>query len=115
MGPASPDDGFSPMSPDRYVEIRLSEQPRYYRRRALRVHRAFFVAWQIAILGLGGLGTLLAALNQAVDKLVEHGEKVMESEMAGWVQKMQDALVELRKDDESTRISAVGARSLSAA
>ncbi len=53
------------MSPDRYVEIRLSDQPRYYRRRALRVHRAFFVAWQIAILGLGGLGTLLAALNQA--------------------------------------------------
>ncbi len=39
----------------------------------------------------------------------------MESEMAGWVQKMQDALVELRKDDESTRISAVGPRSLSAA
>jgi hypothetical protein len=57
-----------------------------------------------------------------VDKLVEHGEKVMESEMAGWVQKMQDALVELRKDDESTRIparkpsgQAVGPRSLSAA
>jgi hypothetical protein len=41
-----------------------------------------------------------------VDKLVEYGEKVMESEMAGWVQKMQDALVELRKDDEETKTSA---------
>jgi hypothetical protein len=28
------------------------------------------VAWQIAILGLGGLGTLLAALNQAAGAAV---------------------------------------------
>ena len=161
MGVANPDDGLSPLSPDRYVEIRLADQLGYYRRRALRVHRAF-VASQIIILALGGLGTLLAALNQAawvavttaavtaitshlgyrqfemtlttynqtatdlenvigwwqalapeaqadsanVDKLVEYGEKVMESEMAGWVQKMQDALVELRKDDEATKTSA---------
>jgi len=149
------DDGLSLLSPERYLAIRVADQLRYYRRSALKLHRAL-VAWQGAILVLGGLGTLLAALNQPVwvavtiaavtavtthlgyrqveatlttynqtatdlenvkgwwqalspdeqadpvnvDKLVEHGEKVLESEHDGWVQKMQDALASLRKDQE---------------
>jgi len=35
-----------------------------------------------------------------LDKLVDHGERVLESELDGWVQKMHDALATLRKDQE---------------
>jgi hypothetical protein len=155
VAPGTVDDGLSLLSPDRYLMVRVADQLRYYRRNALRLHRRL-VAWQVAILGLGGLGTLLAALDQSVwvavttaavtaatthlgyrqveatlttynqtatdlenvkgwwqalspeeqaspanlDKLVDHGEKVLESELDGWVQKMQNALASLRKDQE---------------
>jgi hypothetical protein len=33
-----------------------------------------------------------------IDLLVDHTEKVLESELTGWVQQMQDALAELRKE-----------------
>jgi hypothetical protein len=33
-----------------------------------------------------------------IDLLVDHAEKVLESELTGWVQQMQDALAELRKE-----------------
>lgn len=35
-----------------------------------------------------------------IDSLVEHTEQVLESELDGWVQQMQNALAELRKDQE---------------
>ena len=153
------DDGLSPLSPERYLSVRVADQLRYYRKSALRLHRKL-VAWQVTILGLGGLGTLLAAIDQSVwvavttaavtaatthlgyrqveaslttynqtatdlenvrgwwqalspeeqaspanlDKLVDHAEKVMESELDGWVQKMQNALDSLRKvQEEATK------------
>jgi len=156
MDAAGDDDGLSALSPDRYVAIRMADQLMYYRRSARKHHRAL-VAAQIMVLAVGGLGTLLAAVDLApwvavttaavtsittylgyrqiemtltnynqtatdlenvvgwwralapeaqadpanVDKLVEHGEMVLESELAGWVQKMQDALTALRKDDDA--------------
>jgi hypothetical protein len=153
------DDGLSLLSPGRYLAIRVADQLRYYRKSAIRLHRAL-VVWQAAILGLGGLGTLLAALDRSVwvavttaavtaatthlgyrqieatlttynqtatdlenvegwwqalsrdgqadptnlDKLIDLGEKVLASELDGWVPKMQDALAALRKDqDEAAR------------
>jgi hypothetical protein len=153
------DDGLSLLSPERYLAIRVADQLGYYRKRAIKLHRAL-VAWQGAILALGGLGTLLAALDHSVwvavttaamtaattylgyrqieatlttynqtatdlenvkgwwqalsrdeqadptnlDKLIDLGEKVLESELDGWVPKMQDALAALRKDqDEAAR------------
>ncbi len=59
------DDGLSLLSPERYLAIRVADQLRYYRRSALKLHRSL-VAWQGAILGLGGLGTLMAALDYSV-------------------------------------------------
>jgi hypothetical protein len=153
---ANGDDGYSVLSPDRYVALRLADQLGYYRRQVRRLHRTFVIA-QTAILVAGGAGTLFAALNQSgwvafttaavtaitsylghrqiemslttynqtatdlenviawwhalppeaqadpvnVDKLIEHGEKVLESELDGWVQKMQDSLADLRKPDEA--------------
>jgi hypothetical protein len=154
---AGTDDGLSILSANEYVATRIADQTRYYERTLVRLHRAL-VGWQIAVLALGGLGTLLAALggtvwvavttaavsaittylgyrqiemtittyNQVrtdlanvmgwwralpapakadpanVDTLVDHAEKVLELELAGWVQKMQDALAELRKAEEET-------------
>jgi hypothetical protein len=156
-GAGGHDDGLSILSADAYVALRVADQTRYYEKMLVRLHRGL-VLWQIAVLALGGLGTLVAALggtvwvavttgavsaittylgyrqiemtittyNQAridlenvvgwwralpaaakadpanVDKLVEHSEKVLELELAGWVQKMQDALAELRKRQEET-------------
>jgi predicted PurR-regulated permease PerM len=36
-----------------------------------------------------------------IDLLVDHSEQVLQSELDGWVQQMQNALVELRKKQES--------------
>ena len=55
------DDGFSRMSPERYLEWRLADQHHFFNSKANRLdrqHRTF--QWTVAI--LGGLGTLLAAL-----------------------------------------------------
>lgn len=146
------DDGFSTLTPDRYVEVRLGDQLSYFKRKAVKLEKQLKVLqWTIFI--LGGLGTLLAAIklqvwialttaiaaalatylsyqqtentlmkyNQAgtdldnvkswwtalpaeeqakadtVTTLVDHTEKVLESELDGWVQQMQNALAELRK------------------
>ena len=37
-----------------------------------------------------------------IDSLVEHTEQVLESELDGWGQQMQNALAELRKDQGPT-------------
>ncbi len=149
------DDGFSVMTPDRYVQVRLGDQLRYYRRKAVKHERKLkVIQWSIFI--IGGVGTLLAAINRQVwialttalaaalttylsyeqtestlmkynqaatdldnvrswwtalpsaeqtkqdnvDVLVDHTERVLQSEMDGWVQQMQNALAELRKGQE---------------
>ncbi|HEY6231049.1 MAG TPA: DUF4231 domain-containing protein [Pyrinomonadaceae bacterium] len=146
------DDGFSVLSPDRYVQVRLADQLKFYKKRAVE-HETRLKRIQWAIFIIGGLGTLLAAVNQQVwialttavaaalttylsyqqtestltkynqaftdlenvklwwsalpadeqakqeslDALVDHTEKVLQSELDGWVQQMQNALAELRK------------------
>lgn len=149
----SGDDGFSVLTADRYVQVRLGDQLDYYKRSAVRQERRLkLVQWSIYI--IGGLGTLLAAINQQVwiavttalatalatylsyqqtegtlttynqaftdldnvkswwtalpaedqtkqenvDTLVKHTEGVLQSELDGSVQRMQNALAELRKD-----------------
>jgi hypothetical protein len=151
------DDGFTFLSPDRYVDVRLGDQLLYFRKTVLRLERQLTYA-QYGIFVAGGLGTFLAAVNQqvwiavttavgaalttylgyrqtenslmkynqtatdlesvmdwwkslppdeqakqeSVDNLVEHTEKVLASEMDGWVQQMQSALEQLRKDQASS-------------
>jgi hypothetical protein len=149
------DDGLSVLTPDRYVQARLVDQLRYYRRKAVEHERKLkVIQWTIFI--IGGVGTLLAAVNRQVwialtttltaalttylsyrqtestlmkynqaatdldnvrswwtalpaadqtkqanvDVLVDHTERVLQSEMDGWVQQMQNALAELRKGQE---------------
>jgi hypothetical protein len=149
------DDGFSLLSPDRYVEVRLGDQLRYYKKTSLRLEKQlkFF---QYAIFIIGGVGTFLAAINRQVwialttalagalttylgyrqtensltkynqgatdldnvkawwlalpadeqakpanvDTLVDHTEQVLQTELDGWVQQMQNALADLRKGQE---------------
>jgi hypothetical protein len=149
------DDGFTVLTPDRYIRVRLADQLDYYRRNAVR-HESKLRRLQWTIFILGGLGTLLAAIDQQVwialttavaatvttylgykqtestlmkynqaatdldsvrswwtalppddqakqdnlDTLVDHTEMVLQSEHDGWVQQMQNALAELRKDQE---------------
>jgi hypothetical protein len=146
------DDGFSLLTADRYVEVRLGDQLRYFKKTALKLERQlkFF---QYTIYIVGGLGTFFAAINRQVwialttavasafttylgyrqtessltkynqaatdlanvkawwtalpnedqakqenvDTLVRHTEQVLESELDGWVQQMQNSLAELRK------------------
>ena len=151
----SGDDGFSVLTPDRYVQVRLEDQLAFYKRGSLKLERTLQrVQWSIYI--IGGVGTLLAAVNQQVwialttalaaalttylsykqtegtltkynqaytdldnvkswwtalpaaeqakqenvDTLVDHTEQVLQSELDGWVQQMQNALAELRKGQE---------------
>lgn len=146
------DDGFSILTPDRYVELRLGDQMRYYRKKSLQYDRQLrILSWLTFI--IGGVGTYLAAVNQQawiavttavvaalgtylayrqtentltkynqaatdlanvkawwsalsaeeqsqqvnIDSLVEHTEQVLQSELDGWIQQMQNSLAELRK------------------
>jgi hypothetical protein len=150
------DDGFSPLTPDRYVEVRLGDQLNYFKKSALKLDKQLtLLYWLIFI--IGGIGTFLAAIdlqiwialttaivaacgtylgyrqtentltkyNQAstdlvnikswwnalsaveqaqqvnIDSLVEHTEQVLQSELDGWIQQMQNALAELRKGQEA--------------
>jgi hypothetical protein len=154
-GEEGADDGFTTLTPDRYVQVRLGDQLAYYQRKAVRLEGQLkVVQWSIYI--IGGMGTLLAAINQQiwialttavaaalttylsyqqtesslikynqaatdlanvkswwtalpaedqgkqenVDALVDHTEKILQSELDGWVQQMQNALAELRKGQE---------------
>jgi SMODS and SLOG-associating 2TM effector domain 1/Protein of unknown function (DUF4231) len=49
------------------------------------------------------------ANQQNVDKLVEHTEKILASELTGWVQEMRDALAELRTQEAEKKESKNGA------
>jgi TRPM family ion channel/conflict system pore-forming effector with SLATT domain/uncharacterized protein DUF4231 len=155
MHAAKGDDGISLLTPDRYVQVRLGDQLNYYRTKAVKHERQLnVIQWSIFI--VGGLGSLLAAINRQVwialttavaaalttflsfrqtesivtkynqtatdlnnvkawwtalppeeqakqtniDTLVDHTEQVLQSELDGWVQQMQNALAELRKGQE---------------
>jgi hypothetical protein len=59
------DDGFSLLTPDRYVNVRLEDQLDYYKRKAARLSRILTV-YQWLILIVGGVGTYLAVVSQQV-------------------------------------------------
>jgi hypothetical protein len=150
-GAAEADDGFTPLTPEEYLKVRLGDQLNYYRGKTNKIDRQIKIyRWLIYV--FGGVGTFLAAIgfelwialttalagtlityleyrqlettlvtyNQAaanllgvqnwwnslpqvekedqenIDKLVFHTERILESELTGWVQYMQDALQGLR-------------------
>ena len=149
------DDGMSPLAPDRYIDVRLDDQLKFFRKKTI-VLDTLLERLQWGILGVGGLGTLLAAIGfdlwvalttaiatalgtylsyrgvdstltnysqtatdlenikgwwtalrpdeqgdpSNVDALVQHTEQVLATELSGWTQRMQDALANLRKDQE---------------
>ncbi|HKQ03960.1 MAG TPA: DUF4231 domain-containing protein [Blastocatellia bacterium] len=154
------DDGFSILTPDRYIKFRLGDQKNYFRKKSLSLERRLrWLSWVTFI--VGGVGTYLAAIDKAVwvalttavvaalgtylaytqtentltkynqaatdltnvkawwtalpaedqskqenlDLLVEHTEQVLQSELDGWVQQMQNALDKLREDQEPLRQS----------
>ncbi|HEV2716986.1 MAG TPA: DUF4231 domain-containing protein [Terriglobales bacterium] len=149
------DDGFSFLTPERYIELRLEDQLNYYSKKTPKLEKQI-KQMQVAILVAGGVGTLLAAVgaqlwvalttalataltawlasrqpdetlvryNQSaadlanvrdwwtklspaakrnpknIDQLVEVTEKVLETELSGWVQRMEDALAQLKAEEE---------------
>ncbi len=150
-GAAAADDGYSDLSPDSYLKIRLGDQLNYYQKKTAKLERQLKrLQWSIYI--FGGIGTFLAAVglqlwialttalvgtiatfleyqqventlmkyNQAatnlanvkawwtalttekkadpnnVDRLVGNTEKILQSELTGWVRQMEDALEGLR-------------------
>jgi hypothetical protein len=149
------DDGFSFLTAERYIELRLEDQLNYYSNKTPKLERQI-KHMQIAILVAGGVGTLLAAVgaqlwvalttalatalttslalrqldetlvryNQSatdlanvrdwwtklspaakrnsknIDQLVEVTEKVLETELSGWVQRMENALAQLKTEEE---------------
>ncbi|KFA88200.1 DUF4231 domain-containing protein [Archangium violaceum] len=64
-GVAPGDDGFSPLTPARYLQLRLDDQLAYYHHRIDALDRQW-VALQWAVTILGGIGTVLAALELAL-------------------------------------------------
>jgi len=150
------DDGFSYLSPDRYVEVRLGDQLNYFRKRSVALDLQLRILYWSTFV-IGGVGTYLAAIDQQVwiavttamvagigtylgfkqientltkynqvatdldnvrawwnalpaeeqanqdniDSLVQHTEQVLQTELDGWVQQMQTAIAELRKDQEA--------------
>jgi len=147
------DDGFSLLTPERYVKFRLADQLMFFKARSVKLEQEIkFLQW--LTFAIGGMGTFLAAIdkqawialttasvaaigtylsyNQSestltkynqtstdleninlwwnalspneqsdphnIESLVEHTEKVLQSELDGWVQQMQNALSALRKE-----------------
>jgi len=61
LSAADEDDGYSDLTPDRYIKFRLDDQLAYYRRRAVKWDRELKVCQSLAIIATG-LGALLAAV-----------------------------------------------------
>ena len=149
------DDGFSFLTAERYIELRLEDQLNYYSNKTPKLEKQV-KQMQVAILVAGGVGTLLAAVhaelwvalttalatalttslasrqldetlvryNQSaadlanvrdwwtklspaakrnaknIDQLVEFTEKVLEVELVGCVQRMENALAQLKAEEE---------------
>ena len=64
-GAGQDDDGLSRLTPTRYLDIRVTDQLRYYHGRVRRMDRRRIVLQAIAVAG-GGVGTLLAASGHEV-------------------------------------------------
>jgi hypothetical protein len=60
-GAAADDDGFSSLSPEQYVKIRLGDQLGYYKKKTVKLETTL-QRMQWSIYGLGGIGTFLAAV-----------------------------------------------------
>ena len=56
------DDGFSFLTPERYIELRLEDQLNYYSNKTPKLEKQV-KQMQVAILVAGGVGTLLAAVH----------------------------------------------------
>lgn len=157
---AGGDDGFSILTPDRYVAVRLGDQLRYFQSRTVFFEKQIrLFSWLTFF--IGGLGTYLAATNMQawvalttsvvaafgtylgyrqtesslmkynqaatdltnvkswwealsaeeqsdaanINSLVEHTERVLQTELEGWVQNMQNALADLRKEQDEAEES----------
>lgn len=156
-GAGGGDSGFGYLSPERYADVRLDDQLRYFRKRTRSLDRQFQWLYWLTLL-IGGAGTLLAAIRQEVwiavtgslaaavgallnyrqietnllkfnqatadldnikswwkalsvteksrqsniDTLVDRTEKVLQTELDGWVQQMKNALAELEKTQAQT-------------
>ena len=59
------DDGFSNMVPEDYLAWRLEDQFNYYRKKAARLSRQLST-FQWSVYGMGGLGILLASIQQEI-------------------------------------------------
>jgi SLOG in TRPM, prokaryote/SMODS and SLOG-associating 2TM effector domain 1/Protein of unknown function (DUF4231) len=148
-GAAADDDGYSTLSADQYIKIRIGDQLNYYRGRVSKLHKQLNGLYWLIII-IGGVGTFLAAVglqlwialstslagvfltfleyrqventiikyNQTIaellniyawwtshhrekedqdnlDTLVERTEKVLRTELAGWIKQMEDAIEKL--------------------
>ena len=149
------DDGFSFLTPERYIELRLEDQLNYYSKKTPKIEKQI-KQMQVAILVAGGVGTLLAAVHEElwvalttalatalttslvsrqldetlvrynqsaadlanvrdwwtklspaakrnpknIEQLVDVTEKVLETELSGWVQRMENALAQLKAEEE---------------
>lgn len=161
------DKGFLSLSPERYLQVRLEDQLNFYVSKTGKLERKLHhMQWAIYI--IGGIGTLLAAINfeiwvalstsitaalgaylqyqriedklmkynqaaiglvnvrswwvalppaqqaqqKNIDAMVSNTEGILRSEFSSWVQEMQEAMSELKKqqtpkegDAEATNIS----------
>jgi hypothetical protein len=57
------DDGFSYLTPDRYVEFRLGDQLKYFHKRAVKLERELKALYWLTFI-IGGVGAYLAAIDQ---------------------------------------------------
>ncbi len=149
------DDGFSLLTPNRYVEVRIGDQLSFFKQKTVQFEQELKLFYWLSF-GFGGLGTLLAAIDQQawiafttalvaaigtylaynqtestltkynqtatdlgnillwwnalspggqsergnIDSLVGHTEQVLQSELDGWVQQMQNTLSTLRQEKQ---------------
>ena len=156
-GAGGADNGFGYLSAERYVDVRLEDQLRYFRKRTQVLDRQFQWLYWLTLL-IGGAGTVLAAISQQVwiavtasltaavgallnyrqtesnllkfnqaatdlenikswwkalsvaeksrqaniDFLVDRTERVLQTELDGWVQQMKNALADLEKTQALT-------------
>jgi hypothetical protein len=156
------DDGFSCLTPDRYVQVRLWDQQSYFQRKTIGLEQQLRILHWLTFI-VGGVGAFMAAIglqawvalttsivaalgtylgyrqtentltkyNQAatdlanikawwdalsaeeqaqqrnINSLVEHTEQVLQSELDGWIQQMQNALADLRKTQEPSGDSTI--------
>jgi hypothetical protein len=59
------DKGFGYLAPERYVEVRLEDQLRYFRARAQKLDRQFQILYWLTLI-IGGISTLLAAVSEQI-------------------------------------------------